>query len=199
MKPADNSVVRFKGLLASDADILFSAAFGNTGVMQYLQWETHICPDETRVLIEEMIDLHQRGDKYFWTAHYRSDDRIVGLASIKPDSDTAWIGFLVLSGEQRKGFGSAIISALEDVVLSRFESVSALVEVRNRSSVNLLRKAGWSEWANADVSPLVAYRKQKANKAWHPTGRADVSDLPFSNSNLPSASNEPPRPSGGCA
>ena len=39
----------------------------------------------------------------------------------------------------------------------------------------------------------------KANKARHPTEWADVSDLPFSNSNLNSAFNAPPRPSGGCA
>jgi hypothetical protein len=43
------------------------------------------------------------------------------------------------------------------------------------------------------------YPPARPNKARHPTGWADVSDLPFSNSNLYSALDAPPRPSGGCA
>ncbi len=121
MKPADNRVIRFRGLCAADADLLYTGAFGDAEVTRYLQWETHANPDETKALIKEMLGLHERGEKHFWVAVCTADDRIVGLGSIKPGSDTAWIGFLVLSGEQRKGFGSMIVSALEEVVLGNFQ------------------------------------------------------------------------------
>ena len=48
-------------------------------------------------------------------------------------------------------------------------------------------------------TPILDMIPKKPNKARHPTGWADVSHLPFSNSNLYSTFNAPPRPSGGCA
>jgi hypothetical protein len=54
------------------------------------------------------------------------------------------------------------------------------------------------DWHDPE-NPYNLKTKEKANKARHPTEWADVSNLPFSNSNLNSAFNAPPRPSGGCA
>lgn len=163
MKPACNSIVRFRSISVTDVDALYSGAFGVAEVSRHLQWATHANSGETRVLIDEMVGLHQAGKKFFWVTLCAHDGRIVGLSSIRPDGDTAWIGFLVVSGEQRKGFGFAMVAAMEEAVLDCFPSVSASVEPENRASIGLLRRSGWLEWANPDVLPLLAFQKRKAN------------------------------------
>lgn len=128
-----------------------------------MQWDAHASPDETRVLIKEMVRLHESREKYFWVALCAQDGRIVGLGSTKPHRNTAWIGFFVLAGEQRRGFGRAILAALEEAVLGRFPTASAAVKSENRASMDLLRRSGWVEWANPDVVPLLAFQKLRAN------------------------------------
>jgi RimJ/RimL family protein N-acetyltransferase len=165
MKPPDSTTIHFRELNLSDVSVFHNGAFGTPEVTEYLQWETHTETAETEVLVEEMIDLHQREAKYFWVATSPDDKRIVGLGSIKPEKETAWVGFLVILKEHRKGYGLAILSALESAVLENFERVSAAVNSKNHSSVKLLKKRDWKEWDCESVSPLKAYEKLKANKA----------------------------------
>jgi RimJ/RimL family protein N-acetyltransferase len=165
MKPPDTSKVHFRALGHSDVSVFHTGAFGVSKVTEYLQWETHTERIETEKLIEEMIDLHQRETKYFWVATAPDDKRIVGLGSMRPERKTAWLGFLVISPEQRKGYGSAILSALESVALEGFERISATVNPKNQPSINLLIKRDWAEWNYEKDSPHKTYRKQRANQS----------------------------------
>ncbi|MGJ8678598.1 MAG: GNAT family N-acetyltransferase [Akkermansiaceae bacterium] len=159
MKPLNTATVHFRALECSDATDLHNGAFGVPEVSDHLQWDIHTEFSETEELMKEMIDLHEQEEKYFWVAISPEDQRIVGLGSIKPEIETAWVGFLVFIEEQRKGYGSAILSALEGVVLKNFNRVTAAVDSRNQPSINLLKKKSWNEWDCDTVRTLKAYEK----------------------------------------
>lgn len=162
MKPNDNQVVRFRALRLADAEVLYAGAFGVAEVARFLQWGKHASAEQTRAMIEEMIGLHEARRKFFWVACCAVDGRVVGMGSIKPEGGTVWLGFVVVLGEQRKGFGLAILSALEEAGLRKYGSVSAAVEPGNGASIGLLRRASWVARNNAEVEPLLAYEKHGA-------------------------------------
>lgn len=150
MTPKSTSLLTFRELRASDADALFSGVFGVETVTRYLQWETHRKTEETQSLLNEMVGYHQHGEKYFWLACAIDDGRPVGLGSLRPDAETVWIGILVFHNEQRKGVGSAMLSALEDAAFRSIARISAEVNAENKASVSLLERAGWTTCRNVE-------------------------------------------------
>jgi len=163
MRPFDSKRIRFRELRVSDADGLHSGAFGIPEMTKHLQWDFHDTPEQTKELIEEMLELHRREEKYYWVAQQKPDDCLIGLGSLKPSDNTVWIGFLVMLTEHRKGYGSEIVSALEDVSFRHHESSSAAVAPSNEPSINLLRQAGWTEYEDSSQEVLKTYRKYSAN------------------------------------
>jgi len=164
MQPPNSTRTHFRALTPSDASDLYAGAFSIPAVTAYLQWDTHQVRTETQALVDEMISLHQQGRKYFWLAFSPDDRRSVGLGSIKPEEATAWVGFLVFHQEQRKGFGAAILAALESAVLGTFDRVAASVDPQNKASIGLLAKSGWQAWDCDTVSPLKAFEKRRPEK-----------------------------------
>ena len=162
MKPADDSVLRFRPIGPEDQDLLFAQCFGHPEVTKHLQWDTHLEINQTRALITEMTELHAAQEKYFWAALATADNRLAGIGSIKPEENTAWIGFLVLADRQGKGLGARILSALEQAVFAKYDAASAATEAENLRSIQLLRKAGWEDWQNEELLPLIAFRKRLA-------------------------------------
>lgn len=166
MKPSPNSVVRFRELCHSDAPLLFAGAFGDESVTRFLQWDTHRAVEETRLLVDEMVGQHKRKEKFFWIASSVKDRRPVGLGSLKPDTESGWIGFLVFRGEHRKGIGTAMLASLEEAVYQSYEGASAAVSAGNRPSISLLKRAGWTLDATAGSPDFLVYRKDRSE----PTG-----------------------------
>lgn len=165
MKPVDTKRLRFRELRVSDADGFHAGAFGVPEVIEHLQWSFHETREQTRELIEEMLEQHRREEKYFWIAQERVSGRLVGLGSLKPSQDTVWIGFLVLRGEHRKGYGTELVSALEAVSLLHRESASAAVEASNRASISLLQQACWTEDEDPAEAAFKTFRRHSVNKA----------------------------------
>ena len=165
MKPPNTTKVHFREVAPSDFLPLYSGAFSVPEVTKHLQWETHKEPIQTKELIEEMIDLHQQRTKYYWVAVSPTNKRIVGLGSMKPEEETVWLGFLVYYQEQRKGFGSAVLEALEASAFNAFERLCAAVDSKNESSRRLLENSGWAEGEYNSSDALKTYEKCRANKA----------------------------------
>lgn len=161
MKPSGNSTVQLRRLQPSDAATLHHGAFGVPKVSRYLQWGTHKNLEETQSLVTEMMALHERGEKFFWVAVCAVTKRTAGLGSLRPAGETAWVGLLVLHEEQRMGYGSAILSALEATALQDFECASAEVDPRNQASIDLLLSSGWVERNHGKEAALSRYEKRR--------------------------------------
>jgi len=164
MKPSNSMRLWFCKMHPSDVDELFIGAFGSERVTRFLQWDCHNDVDQTRSLVDEMCQTHNRGEKYFWIARSLADNSLIGLGSLKPDDITIWIGFLIASQQHRKGYGFEMLEALEDAAFRYSTSISAAVAPTNRASVSLIEKAGWNADDRRLSDGLLVFRKLAANK-----------------------------------
>ena len=167
MKPSNTTRLQFSKVSLSDSKELFASAFGSKEVTKFLQWECHDYIDQTRLLIDEMCQMHERGEKYFWVARSLIDQALIGLGSLKPDDETAWLGFLIAVEHHRKGYGLEILQALEDAAFCHHQGVSAAVAPSNWASLSLLKKR---DWIKGDfVDGLTQFHKTGRTRRGTPT------------------------------
>lgn len=164
-KPEDSSSLAYRAVADTDAAVLYSEAFSDRETTLHLQWDTHIAQKETEELIVEMLELHRNGDKFFWIGVDRKRNKPVGLGSIRPDENAAWIGILVLKNEKRKGFGRKMLSDLESLVHQYFASALAEIHEENIESSALFESAGWCRDSSLKKPLFEIYRKIRSERS----------------------------------
>ncbi len=104
--------------------------------------------EETQQIFENQLGLYKRTFPFgrYFIVEKRSD-RVIGLFLLKKDNTTAGveIGYSIIKNEWQKGYATEIVKAAVSWIFQqdRFVSVSAVTELVNEKSSNVLLKCGF--------------------------------------------------------
>lgn len=105
-----------RGMRVSDAEDMFEYA-RRPSVTQYLTWNPHTDPDETREYLTYVGQRYRTGDFYDWAVVDRESGHMIGtcgFTSFNCPHDTAEIGYVLNPAYQGKGLATDAVRRVLD-------------------------------------------------------------------------------------
>lgn len=136
-----------RAITMEDASNLFELR-RDSDVMRYLDREPHHTPDDSRALIQKIVDGIEKNDAIAWAIAFKNQPDLIGTISyhrIEKEHYRAEIGYMLHPKHWRKGLtNEAITKVLEfGFDTMKLHSVEANINPQNTASANLLKKHGF--------------------------------------------------------
>jgi len=147
-----------------DAPAIFEAYARDPEVTRYLIWRPHETIDDTRTFLRSCEAAWESGSAYAWVLALRSNERVIGMIDLRPQTHHAEIGYVLARPYWRHGYMSEALRAVVTCALAQPEvyRVWAVCDVDNAASARLLEGVGfryegilrrWSVHPNASEEP----------------------------------------------
>ena len=135
----------FRKLALTDTDFYYQLT-GDPKVMEFISGAAH-SREESEAELRRVIDKFQQDSiQGVWVAQDPQSKKVVGVGALIPmQSGELEIGYRVLSEAWGNGYGTSICRKLIQIAEShQFRKLVARVASKNRPSIRILEKAGFS-------------------------------------------------------
>lgn len=151
--------LRMRNFLPTEKEELF-ALYKEEDIKEYMHWG-----ETQEEEIDEMIEKSQNRTPldmgaYHYAVSYLKSDRLLGEIYLEKKSDLFVLGYFIRKERQGHGYAFEILSALLKKLDEDFphHNVMAVVDKRNQRSQRLLKKLGFHNDTEVDLSsPFYVY------------------------------------------
>ncbi|KEK24030.1 GNAT family N-acetyltransferase [Bacillus gaemokensis] len=125
-----------------DLDNLFEV-YSDPQTTTHVPREVHKTKDETRILLEKMIETNKEGKSFIWSLLSKGDQKVIGTCGIwKLPHNSASLGAVIGSMYWGKG---VVVEALEELINFGFQEldlnrIEGRCDVRNTASERVMQK-----------------------------------------------------------
>lgn len=135
---------RFK---ADDAEPMFKNWASHDLVTKYVTWFAHKTIDETKQIVAGWVKEYEQTNRYQWAIVLKQTMEPIGSIGVvrqNEDAAVAEMGYCIGDAYWHNGFTSEALSAVMDFLFNKvgFNRISALHDIRNPHSGNVMKKCG---------------------------------------------------------
>ncbi|HQH63546.1 MAG TPA: GNAT family N-acetyltransferase [Clostridiales bacterium] len=130
---------------AGDAGAMFDNWASDPKVTQYLTWDAHVSPEQSRAVLASWIGMYEHRDYYHWAIEYKGQAiGSIGVVELSDKDERAVAGYCLGYDYWGKGLMTEALSA---VVAYMFETVGlnrlyAYHDIENPASGRVMIKCG---------------------------------------------------------
>ena len=138
-----NNTVVLRGVLSSDAPILFPLIYNST-VTDTIVWDGPVSLAEYQKALLEREQQHRKGEVHFFTIV--SLDKPVGTVTIRPENEhRANIGLWIGSDFHGKGIGTEAVRIITDYGFEqlKLQKIEASIFIGNQASRRIFENNGY--------------------------------------------------------
>ena len=136
-----------RAITLADADNIFDLR-KDADVLRYIDREPHRTLDDSRAMIQKILDGIENSDAVAWAITFKDLDELIGTISyhrIEKEHCRAEIGYMLHPKYWRKGITNEAMTKILDYGFNsmKLHSIEANVNPQNAASSNLLKKHGF--------------------------------------------------------
>ncbi len=133
----------------SDSQAIFDRYASDPQVTQFLTWQPHASPLETKDHLACLFQDFKAGTRMPWAIETRSDDRLIGMIELRLDGSRAEVGYVLARDAWGQGYATEALGAVVDEALAvpSISRVWAVCNINHTASARVLAKAGMSREA----------------------------------------------------
>ncbi len=127
----------------ADADALYASYAADPEVSRYMTWRPHGSVQETRELLERMVEASQAGREHHWLIAEPATDRPCGVISLSRDNPFCFhLGYVLERAKWGQGLMTEAVRPIVEWVKEQPEifRLYAVCDVENPGSARVLEK-----------------------------------------------------------
>jgi [ribosomal protein S5]-alanine N-acetyltransferase len=127
-----------------DADSIFESYARDPEVTRHLTWLPHKSSEETRRILQRMLDGWSAGTAYPYALTLKDEDAVIGMIAMHPDGFKVEIGYVLARSRWGNGYMTEALRAVVDWALQQpgVHRIFATCGVENPASARVLEKSG---------------------------------------------------------
>lgn len=130
-----------------DADEIFYTYASKPEATRFVSWNTHQSVHDTRVFLQYAVHAWNQGTDFSFSVRLKKDNRLVGAIGLVHAGGNIQVGYIFSPVHWGKGYATEVCKAVLHQLsnLEGITRISSLVDVQNKASIQVLKKAGFVE------------------------------------------------------
>jgi [ribosomal protein S5]-alanine N-acetyltransferase len=127
-----------------DASAIFSTYANDPAVTRYVTWRPHTDEDETRLIIDFMLKLWDKGEVYSYVITLKESGLPIGTLALHPETFKFAIGYALARAYWGKGYMTEAALSATNWLLEQpgIYRVFATCDIENPASARVMEKIG---------------------------------------------------------